>query len=75
MSDLNVTLDAMHEWVLTRGTLNEEAQISLLSAVQNVLALHVIGHDPGFFDICNHCGYSYPCPTMKALTDALEGGE
>jgi len=46
---------------------------ALLSAAQNVLALHQpypIKHTT----ICEACAGSWPCPTVKALTDALEGG-
>jgi len=49
------------------------AMPALLSAVQNVLALH--WDDAG---TCGECSRGraviYPCPTVEALTDALEGG-
>jgi hypothetical protein len=50
---------------------------ALLSAVRNVLALHTKSkkrwHDHSY--TCTHCDSRWPCPTVKALTDALEGGE
>jgi hypothetical protein len=52
------------------------------SAVQNVLALHKPVDNGRVEPCCNECDDPYadvcvewPCPTVKALTDALEGGE
>lgn len=56
----------------------------LLSAVESVLALHVPetraafgadGYEEGEYEACTGCWDAWPCPTVRAINDALEGGE
>jgi hypothetical protein len=47
------------------------AMPKLLSAVENVLALH--RSDPA--GICHSCEYLSPCPTVRAIESALGGGD
>jgi hypothetical protein len=55
---------------------------ALLSAAQNVLALHsphtetsLDWPNPYEYECCRHCHKQWPCPTVIVLTDALEGGK
>ena len=70
---------------LSRATLNERvarndgkadaeliaAAPKLLAALEAVEALHYVAEDYNF-TLCNECGDSYPCPTIKAITEALQ---
>lgn len=95
-SDLNETLAGLHKSVDNGYYLTLDVEAMLLSAVENVLAVHQRAEytnrgyqGRGKPDIewtvsyCIECGTgldrddfvieSWPCPTVKALTDALGG--
>lgn len=77
MADLHETLAALRKTHDDGWTLHYSDTARLLSAVQNVLELHVKQIDtPVIFgaNFCHHCGYDYPCPTVVDLQDAI-GGE
>jgi len=70
------------EFIATART----AMPRLLSAVENVLALHTPTYPAEGPDVaCFHCAVpattgkytwvAWPCPTVKAITDALGGGD
>lgn len=45
----------------------------LLDAVEKVLELHYAVHWRDLHDTCHEDGCRYPCPTVAAINDALEG--
>ena len=71
--------DAMIQWDAYSTNGHADTVLALLSAVKAVLALHACqiersgasGWAP--HEVCSEDEKDWPCPTVKALTDALEG--
>lgn len=64
--------DAMIRWDAYTSNGHADVVLTLLSAVENVLALHVIdGASYGGIEWCVTCQERWPCATYRALTDAL----
>ena len=55
---------ALASWALEYG-------IALLVALERVLALHTV-FGPVIGGYCRHCNHSWPCETVRAVTDAWE---
>lgn len=72
MNDLTETLAAWRKITDNPDLETRWIADALLAAVENVLTLHVYRLD-GTVNECENCGYLWPCPTVKALTDALGG--
>lgn len=76
MSDPHELIDAAEEELLS--DVGGTAPISLAEALRAVLDLHKPMHD--VLPECSHCyecgevvNASWPCPTVQAITNALEG--
>ncbi len=67
--------------IVTEGAIEEDAEFiahartdlpRALAALRAVLGLHKPFHVHGRLGTCGHCGSpSYPCPTVRAISDAL----
>jgi len=75
LAEMRERAEALHGGLSSNGTAYIEASTdlpALLDAVEAVLGLHESVQD-GSRCICQPAWRGYPCPTVRAITDALGG--
>ncbi len=71
MADVNETLARMCKRASAAPSQSWRDIPALLSAVENVLALHSEEALTDRMHYCSTCSVAWPCPTVRAVTDAL----